>query len=50
LRRLYVSLTGTTNIDLKVLQSQGFTVREIELLTGVSKSQVARELKEDNDE
>ena len=50
LRRLYVSLTGTTNIDLKELQSQGFTVREIELLTGVSKSQVARELKEDNDE
>ena len=50
LRRLYVSLTGTTNIDLKALQSQGFTVREIELLTGVSKSQVARELKEDNDE
>ena len=50
LRRLYIALTGTTNIDLKTLQNQGFTVREIELLTGVSKSQVARELKEDNDE
>lgn len=50
LRRLYVSITGTVNIDLKELQNQGFTVREIELLTGVSKSQVARELKEADDE
>ncbi len=50
LRRLYISLTGYTTLDLKELQSKGFTVREIELLTGVSKSQVARELKEDNDE
>lgn len=50
LRRLYVSITGTVNIDLKELQSQGFTVREIELLTGISKSQVARELKEEDDE
>ena len=32
--------------DLKQLQSQGFTVREIEILTGISKSQVQRELKE----
>ena len=50
LRRLYVSITGTVNIDLKKMQSQGFTVREIELITGVSKSQVARELKEEDDE
>ena len=32
--------------DLKTMQSQGFTVREMEILTGVSKSQVSRELKE----
>lgn len=31
---------------LKDIQSKGFTVREIEILTGVSKSQVSRELKE----
>ncbi len=37
----------TDNImDLKTLQSLGFTVREIEILTGISKSQVSRELKE----
>ena len=50
LRRLYVSLTGTASFDLKELQNKGFTVREIELLTGVSKSQVSRELKEEDDE
>lgn len=32
--------------DLKEMQEKGFTVREIEILTGVSKSQVSRELKE----
>lgn len=32
--------------DLKYMQEKGFTVREIEILTGVSKSQVSRELKE----
>lgn len=31
--------------DLKELQKEGFTLREIEILTGISKSQVARELK-----
>lgn len=31
--------------DLKEMQSKGFTVRDIEALTGVSKSQVSRELK-----
>ena len=45
LRRLYVSITGTVNIDLKELQSKGFTVREIEILTSKSKSSVSRELK-----
>ena len=46
LRRLYAEITGIREIDLKTLQESGFTVREIELLTGISKSQVARELKE----
>lgn len=32
--------------SLKDMQDNGFTVREIEILTGVSKSQVSRELKE----
>lgn len=31
---------------LKELQEKGFTVRELEILTGVSKSKIARELKE----
>jgi len=44
LKRLYSSLVG--NKDLKTMQLEGFTVREIEILTGVSKSQVSRELKE----
>ena len=46
LRRLYADITGKSEIDLKLLQESGFTVREIEALTGISKSQVARELKE----
>ena len=45
MKRLYLSITQEKNIDLKKLQEQGFTVREIELLSGVSKSQVARELR-----
>ena len=46
LRRLYNASQKENNADLKTMQSQGFTVREIEILTGVSKSQVSRELKE----
>lgn len=46
LRRLYSDVTGENEIELKRLQDKGFTVREIELLTGISKSQVSRELKE----
>lgn len=45
LRRLYKA-TGKSLDDLKELQNNGFTVREIEILTGVSKSRVSRELKE----
>ena len=46
LKRLYSAINSEKAIDLKELQEQGFTVRETEILTGISKSQVARELKE----
>ena len=46
LKRLYMTVSKSRSIDLKALQSQGFTVREMEILTGISKSQVSRELKE----
>lgn len=47
LKKIYLNIfKNNTNMDLKDLQSRGFTVREIEVLTGVSKSQVSRELKE----
>lgn len=46
LKRIYQNITNNTELDIKTLRNQGFTVREIEILTGVSKSQVARELKE----
>ena len=48
LRRLYIALTpsGATNIcDIRVLYRQGFTLREVEILTGVSRSTIAREVK-----
>lgn len=44
-RRLYYSICGEKPEDLKKLQEQGFTVREIEILTNKSKSSVSRELK-----
>lgn len=43
LMRLYEN-TQKIKVDINVLQKQGFTVREIEKLTGISKSQVSREL------
>lgn len=43
LKKLYETIHAGSS-DLKQLQDEGFTVREIEILTGVSKSQVAREL------
>lgn len=43
--RLYETLLGEKiNGNIKLLQSQGFTVREIEKLTQISKSKVARGL------
>lgn len=50
LRRLYLSICLDATEDIKVLQKQGFTVREIEIITGISKSQVARVLKGEEDE
>ncbi len=44
-RRLYYAVTGIKAEKLQELQEQGFTVREIEILTKKSKSSVARELK-----
>jgi SpoVK/Ycf46/Vps4 family AAA+-type ATPase len=47
LKKLYISASKNNgNMDLKHMQNSGFTVREIEILTGVSKSQVSRELME----
>ncbi len=53
LRRLYVALAsdGTTAIqNIRTLCGQGFTLREMEILTGISRSTIARELKAGNDE
>lgn len=45
LRRLYAQLIGNLDqTDLETLHNQGFTVREIEMLKGESKSVVARKL------
>ncbi len=46
LRRLYYMVTQEKAEDLKKLQKQHFTLREIEILTKKPKSTVARELKE----
>ena len=47
LKRLYGAVNKqNAETTLKDIQDKGFTVREIEILTGVSKSQVSRELKE----
>lgn len=47
LRRLFSHFyKPIAEITLKDLKKLGFTVREIEILTGISKSQTARELKE----
>lgn len=44
-RRLYLNVYGKKPEDLQILKNQGFTVREIEILTGESKSSVSRRLK-----
>ncbi len=49
LKRLYFCATGMKPTDMRRLQEQGFSVREIEILTGISKSQVSRSLKGDQE-
>lgn len=44
LKRLYRQLVNSAAIDVEVLKEQGFTVREMEKLTGVSKSTLSRQL------
>ncbi len=46
LKRLYNEIIKNNEPSLKGLQKQGFTVREIEILTSISKSQASRELQE----
>ncbi|MCR5737986.1 MAG: ATP-binding protein [Eubacterium sp.] len=47
LRRLYLSTSGEKKVELTNLKKSGYTIREMEILSGISKSQVARELKEE---
>ena len=49
-RRLYYAVNGKLPQDLKELKSQKFTIREIEILSRIPRSTVARELKESMDE
>jgi len=44
MKRLYVSVGGMNVNDIRTLREAGFTVREIEMLTGVPKSSAARTL------
>ncbi len=47
LKKLYINISKSDErMEPKFMHSKGFTVREIEILTGISKSQVSRELKE----
>lgn len=45
LRRLYDAFCGEMPDDISTLKQQGFTIREISVLTGKSKSTVDREIK-----
>lgn len=49
-RRLYYAVNGKQPQNLKELKSQKFTIREIEILSRIPRSTVARELKENLDE
>lgn len=45
LKRLYLAFTGQKYIDFSELKSQGYTLREIEILSGVPRSSLSRNLK-----
>ena len=49
-RRLYYAVNSKQPQDLKKLKSQKFTIREIEILSRIPRSTVARELKGSTDE
>ncbi|MBQ9870535.1 MAG: AAA family ATPase [Eubacterium sp.] len=49
-KRIYSTITGRKPDDIMRLNSEGFSVREIEMLTHVSKSTVSRVLKGDSNE
>lgn len=44
MHRLYKQITGINSMNPEVLKRQGFTVREMEKLTGISKSSLSRAL------
>lgn len=47
LRKFYLAINNQpSNVDIQVLQEQGYTTREIEILTKISRSSVSRKLKE----
>jgi hypothetical protein len=46
LRKFYIALNNNlTQTNIQTLQEQGYTTREIEILTKIPKSSVARKLK-----
>ena len=49
MRRLYSIVCNNNQPELRELQNQNFTIREIEILTKVSKSKIARKLKGGNE-
>ena len=48
--RLYHDLNGQSSFNLQALKNQGYTVREMEILTGIPKSTISRSLRSDSDE
>ena len=47
LRRLYKQFTSDSDTEVKILKDKGFTLREIEVLSSVSKSSLSRMLKKE---
>lgn len=48
LRKIYLALNGNPDsVDIQQLKGQGYTTREIEILSRIPKSSVSRKLKED---
>lgn len=46
LRKIYIALVKDANLDVQKLNEQGYTTREIEVLTKIPKSSVSRKLKD----